>query len=177
MGARRPPASGGPRRPATVTLFSNQQGGSVFGSGSRGYSPCPHAGLVSVPRTVTHAWQETARSALSEKRAGRGLRELQSSQCGWLDPVLSGEGCCRRGLFPHVCKTSSGALRADSTSSSTSTSTPTVCNFRLDKHRQRKHTLFRECERVGPTPTASIGPAPKRLLCMETCVLAQMLRS
>lgn len=45
---------------------------------------------------------------------------------------------------------------------STSSSTFPVCNFRLDKHSQRKHTLFRECELVDPTPTACVTHSPKR---------------
>lgn len=37
-----------------------------------------------------------------------------------------------------------------------------MCNFRLDTHRQRKHSLFRECELAGPTPTACIMHSSKR---------------
>lgn len=38
---------------------------------------------------------------------------------------------------------------------------PPMCNFRLDKHWQRKHTLCRECELVGLMPTAFSG-TPQR---------------
>lgn len=37
-----------------------------------------------------------------------------------------------------------------------------MCNIRLAKHYRRKHTLLRECELVGPTPTVSVMDSPKR---------------